>query len=351
MRTSSIKTLTVSLILLVYFFGFEIRINAQEAIDKPYCDLFDINHPFEMDLIFDIKGFVKNKYEDTYVDAKIAYNKEDGTRLEKNVRIRPRGHMRKQICHLPPIRIDFNDEDYELDLFDDFGKMKLAMTCKAGASSEQHLIKEYLAYKMYEILTEVSFTTYFLKVNLIDSQGKKKPSSSYSFIIEDIDRVAERNNAVEIENQGILLDHLDRPTMNIFAMYQYLISNTDWYIPNLHNVKMIKSLDHKQPLPKPIPYDLDYCGLVHTNYSVPREGIPIKSVTERYWQGNCLDDSEYESVSNLFLEKKDEIYRIWQECEFLDKFNKNSGIKFIDQFYQLIEKGNQAKYAIMTNCR
>jgi len=351
MRNTATYFYTVSIILIVFLSGYNSRIHAQENPDKSFSEVFDINNPFEMDLIFDVKDFVKIKNKDEYMDAKIAYNNAGGTRTEKNVRIRSRGNMRKNYCYLPPIRIDFNDEEYGIDLFNDFGKVKLAFMCKVASSHEQYLLKEYLTYKIYEILTEVSFKTYFLKINFIDSQEKKKPFTSYSFIIEDIDKVAERNNAVEIENQGFLPVHLDRPSMNTFSMYQYLIGNVDWHIPNLHNVKMIKSLDHKQPLPKPIPYDLDYCGLVNTNYAVPREGIPIEKVTERYWVGNCMEDSEYEVVSSLFLEKKDDILKIWEDCEFLDKYNRVTAIKYINEFYTLLEKGDKVKYVIMQDCR
>jgi hypothetical protein len=303
-----------------------------------------------MDLIFDIKEFIKNKYGEEYMEAKIAYKNNEGTDTEKMVRIRPRGNSRIKLCYLPPIRMDFDDEDYQLDLFDEFGKVKLASTCKVASNNEQYLIKEYLSYKIYEALTDVSFKTYFFKVNFIDSEGKKKPFSSYSFFIEDIDDVAKRNNAIEVENEGLLPVHLDRPSMNLFAMYQYLISNVDWHIPNLHNVKLIKSLDHKKPLPMPIPYDLDYSGLVNTNYAVPHERVPIESITERYWLGNCLEDAEYETVVNSFLEKKDEILSIFEECEHLEKFNKNMAIRFINQFFNLIEKGDQAKNTILKEC-
>jgi len=351
MRRIRIHTFIVFIILAIFLFGFNARTQAQEDANKPFSDLFDINNPFEMDLIFDVKDFVKTKSIDEYVDAKIAYNNAEGTRLEKNVRIRSRGNVRKIKCYLPPIRIDFNDEDYEIDLFNDFGKVKLVSKCELSSNDEQWLIKEYLSYKIYEILTEVSFKTYFLKINFIDSKEKKKPFTSYSFILEDIDELAERNNEIEVENNGLLLVHLDRPVTNIFAMYQYLISNTDWHIPNLHNVKLIKSMDPKEPAPKPVPYDLDYCGLVNTNYSVVRESLPLESVTERYWMGNCLLDSEYDEITNLFLEKKDDIIKIWEDCEFLQKFHKTSSINYINQFYQLIEKGKQSKNTIMPNCK
>ena len=285
------------------------------------------------------------------MDAKIVYKNEEGTSLEKKVEIRARGNVRKQICYLPPIRIDFSEEDYEVDLFNDFGKVKLVSTCEKASINEQWLIKEFLAYKIYEILTDISFKTYFLKINFKDSQDNKKPFTSYSFILEDIDDVAKRHNAVEIENQGLIPANMDRPTMNLFSMYQYLISNVDWHIPNLHNVKLIKSLDHHIPAPMPIPYDLDYCGLVNTNYAVPREGLPIETVRDRYWIGNCLPDEEYDEIVQIFLDKKEDIYKIFEDCDFLDKLNKSSSVKYIDEFYELIEKGEKAKNTILSNCQ
>jgi hypothetical protein len=138
--------------------------------------------------------------------------------------------------------------------------------------------------------------------------------------------------------------------MNLFAMYHYLISNVDWHIQNLHNVKLIKSLDHKKPAPMPVPYDLDYCGLVNTGYGVPREGIPIESVTERYWLGNCIQDSEYETVINIFLEKKEEILNIFESCELLERNHKNESVRFLEEFFDLIERDDHGKRAILQNC-
>lgn len=346
------KTIPGILYLFILLIGFgEVKAQSEGASGPTaFSEPFDMNNPFEMDLVLDIKEFVKKKYEDEYADAKIIYKNENGDDVEKSVRIRPRGNSRKKICYLPPIRMDFDDEDYQVELFDSFGKVKLATTCQMGSKNEQFLIMEYLTYKIYETLTEASFKTYFLKINFMDSEEKKKPFTSYSFFIEDIDDVAGRNNAVEIENQGILPAQLDRPSMNLFSMYQYLISNVDWHIQNLHNVKLIKSLDHKRPQPIPIPYDLDYCGLVNTNYSVPRENIPIQSVTDRYWLGNCMEDEEFEETVAVFLDKKEEILNIFDQCAFLEKYSKTSAIKFINQFYDLIEKGAQSKSSIMRDC-
>jgi len=150
---------------------------------------------------------------------------------------------------------------------------------------------------------------------------------------------------------GLLETQLDRPTMNLFSMYQYLISNVDWHIPSKHNVKLIKSNDHRKPLPMPVPYDLDYCGIVNTNYAIPQPRVPIESLTQRYWIGNCLTDEEFSTISATFLENKDEIISMFEECESLDKIHRNTAVKFIKQYYNIIEKSEQqAMRTILKDC-
>jgi hypothetical protein len=349
------KITTQLLFVLFTFCLFSLSINAsaqsEGGSEKSYSELFNMNNPFEMDLTFDVKGFIKAKDTEEYFDAKIAYKNLDGDSVQRNVKIRARGNVRKRICQVPPIRIHFDDEDYQVDLFDSFGKVKLVSTCKIAANHEQFLIKEYLSYKIYETITDISFKTYYMKINFIDSQGKKKPYTSYSFILEDIDDLAERNNAIEVENMGLFESQLDKQTMDLFSMYQYLISNVDWHIPSLHNVKLIKSNDHKKPMPMPVPYDLDYCGIVNTNYAIPQPRVPIESLTDRYWIGNCLTDEEFSALCVPFLENKDEIINIFEACESLDKIHKRTAVRFINQFYGIIEKDErQAKRTILKDC-
>lgn len=349
MRKITTQLLNYLSIFCLLFISINVSAQSGEGgSEKAYSELFDINNPFEMDLIFDVKNFIKYKDTEEYFEAKIAYLNDAGDSVHRNVKIRARGNVRKQICYLPPIRIHFNDEDYQVELFDSFGKVKLVSTCKVAANHEQFLIKEYLSYKIYETVTDISFKTYYMKINFIDSQGKKKPFTSYSFILEDIDDLAERNNAIEVDNMGLLENQLDRSTMNMFSMYQYLISNVDWHIPSMHNIKLIKSNDHRKPLPIPVPYDLDYCGIVNTNYAIPQPRVPIESLTQRYWIGNCLTDEEFSSLCATFIESKDEIIRMFEECESLDKIHRKTAIRFINQFYTIIEKDEkQAKRTVL----
>jgi hypothetical protein len=314
------------------------------------AERFTVAHPMEINLSFDMKSFIKNKDEDEYVPASISYTLPDGTEVEKNCRIRPRGNYRRNKCYLPPIKIDFDDSSYVIPEFESMGKMKMVSLCKDAGNFEQYLIKEYLIYKAYELISPYSLKTYFMKVNFLDTEDKKKPINSYSFLIEDIDDMAERMNAIEVENNGLLPVHLQRSVMNELGIFQFMIGNTDWHVPNLHNIKLLKVNDPSEPVPIPVPYDFDYAGLVNTNYAVPHENLPIESVTERYYMGNCMTDQEFEEVKQNFIDHKDEIISLFRDCPLLQNFNQKTSASYLEDFYAIIENDRLVKQWLFQNC-
>lgn len=65
------------------------------------------------------------------------------------------------------------------------GKLKLVLGCGVNTEDEQLLLKEFLVYKIYNLLEDKSFRVRLLKTKYLDSKNKVKPFSQYSFLIED----------------------------------------------------------------------------------------------------------------------------------------------------------------------
>lgn len=339
-------------LILLCILGISLHSSGQNGStgEMNSSERFTVAHPMEINLSFDMKSFIKNKEEDEYVPASISYTLPDGTQVEKNCRIRPRGNYRRNKCYLPPIKIDFDDSAYVIPEFENMGKMKMVSLCKDAGNFEQYLIKEYLIYKAYELISPYSLKTYFMKVNFLDTEDKKKPITSYSFLIEDIDDMAERMNAIEVENNGLLPVHLQRSVMNQLGVFEFMIGNTDWHVPNLHNIKLLKVNDPGEPVPIPVPYDFDYAGVVNTNYAVPHESLPIESVTERYYMGNCMTEEEFEEVKQNFLDHKEEIIALFRDCPLLQNFNQKTSASYLEDFYAIIENDRLVKQWLFQNC-
>ena len=54
---------------------------------------------------------------------------------------------------------------------------------------------------------------------------------------------------------------------DVLCLFEYMISNTDWNVSLLHNIKLIRKKDTKEIIV--VPYDFDYSGLVNADYAVP----------------------------------------------------------------------------------
>lgn len=334
-------------ILLSIFLTFSISANAQ--IGNDYSTPFDINNPFKISLTTDFDEFVAKMDDDKFLPARISYKIESGELITKKVKVKARGVFRRKNCEIPPIRIKFYDEDYKVDVFDKLDKVKLVNECDFGNKYQQYLVKEFLTYKAYEQLTDYSLQTWFMQIEFIDSQDSTNRFTSYSFLIEDIDELAKRHNAIEMDTEGLVHKDLDAKMESIAMLFQFMIGNVDVYLENLHNLKLLRDADQDSASPIPIPYDFDFSGLVNTDYATVGD-LPIENVRERYYIGTCRTKEEYQRLFDLFMAKKDDVYKIFQTCELLEQVNKEDIIDYLDEFYETIQDEKLAKRNIIKKC-
>ncbi|HET7002328.1 MAG TPA: hypothetical protein VFI33_13495, partial [Puia sp.] len=199
----------------------------------------------------------------------------DGTKVNDEILVEKRGHFRSDFCYVPPVKLIFNYRDsaklYSLK------SMKLVSECKVSQDHAQFLFKEYLAYKIYNLLCTKSFQVRLLNIKWEDTVGKKqKTINEYGFLLEDLKDVAARNNCTEWKRNKLNTEQTDRRQMTMVAIFEYMIGNTDWAVTVDHNTRLILSKDDTMSKPFVVPYDFDYSGLVNTYYSIPDEKLEIE---------------------------------------------------------------------------
>ena len=118
-----------------------------------------------------------------------------------------------------------------------------------------------------------------------------------------------------------------------------MIGNTDWAVPNLHNLKLIKTADIDKMIA--VPYDFDYSGLVNTIYAVPHGTLSIKSVRQRLYRGPGCEEDEVNAVIELYRERKADLIETIETCPVTDQKGKESMIKYIEGFFKELENGKQ----------
>jgi hypothetical protein len=313
--------------------------------------LFDNEEVMKVTIESDFKNLVKRKFKDEDQPAVFKYYYHDTIVVKRNIAITPRGNMRKGTCFFPPLKLNFLKSEVVLKEMKEFDKMKMVMDCKRGATYEQYLLSEYFVYKMQNIITEYSYRVRLIQVTYVDTSDKYKTATRYAFLIENKNQLGERLNAMPIDNKNVRDQLTDMPTLANAYLFQYLIGNTDWSIPGRHNLQLIKSKDPSIYAPYVIPYDFDYAGIVNANYAIPDENLGISSVTERVYRGVCIPEVEIKNAVKNFIAKKEQIYKLYQDTDLLDKNNSRFTLKYLDSFYATIESENGLKRNILNACR
>ena len=258
--------------------------------------------------------------------------------------------MRLKICSQPPLMVNVKKTKPVFQLLDDLHKLKLVIPCRGISTYQEYIFSEHLIYKLYNILTDNSFKVRMIKLNYFDTSGKIKPGSSYTFIIESHESLAQRRQCLAIENENLNRNLIDPPSAALLYLFQYMVGNTDWSISGLHNIKLLKTMDPSIPMPIPVPYDFDYAGLVNTNYAVPNENVDIDQVTERAYMGYCLPPELMEQTYALFKEKEDEIMAVIAEDPYLSDHQKKRNGKYVGEFFKILDNPKRRQFEIDQKC-
>lgn len=297
----------------------------------------------------DFKNLIRSKRTDEYQPANLMLNRPDGTQESWKTEIKPRGNMRRNVCEIPPIKIKFDEEQLNERGLDKRSTLKMVILCRNGKGYEQLLLREYLAYKLYNLLTDHSFQVQLVKIKYEDTTGKDKGfDESFGFFIEHPKDLAERTQASILEHQKFGSKLMNTDEGERFAMFQFMIGNTDWYYFNNHNVEVCGVPGTSDLIP--LPYDFDYAGLVKTPYATPHDRLGTKSVTERYYQGYCRTKEETMETVQLFLDKKKEIMEMATTFPYFAKYSKKHVRKYLGEFFAILEDPKKLKGEILEHC-
>ncbi|MEO7984307.1 MAG: hypothetical protein ABI688_09515 [Bacteroidota bacterium] len=303
----------------------------------------------EMSLTTDIVKMQREKGENMFQPATVSLHLPDNTVITEPVTVAPRGHFRRDFCNIPPIMIEFKSATSPR--LSPLGKLKLVIGCGTNGNDEQLLLKEYLIYKIYNLLEEKSFRVRLLRVSYTDTRNKVRPFSQYAFLIEDDNDLAKRNKCVKREKAQYLTESTDRELMTKVAVFEYMISNGDWSVPNNHNIRLIFDKFNAAALPYAVPYDFDHSGFVNAGYAVPNELLGTESVTERVYRGFPRKMEELQATMSLFKNKKDGIMGLINNFALLTARTKKEIISYLGEFYKTINDKRQVQSIFIDNAR
>ena len=244
-----------------------------------------------------------------------------------------------------------------LPIFDTLNEIKIALPGTHTDAGNELIVKEYLAYKMFEKVSDVHFRARLVLLTLIDTNekgvGKKK---LYAIFVEDEEEVAQRLHGTPEGEFGIKMDRFEPEQAALVIMFQYLIGNTDFAVLSgprkdacCHNARVLAGGD---PLLRvAVPYDFDSAGLVDAVYAAPHEDLPIRKVSERLFRGFCAHNDTLAAARKEFLAQREAIQALVAQEPRLDAQRRRAAVRFVEAFYATLASDWSFERDLSGKCR
>ena len=258
----------------------------------------------------------------------------DGTDFA--VTLSPRGKSRLETCAFPPLRITFKESPPESSPFSGLDRVKLVTPCRDVHNMEMNVFEEYAAYRLFNLLSDVSYRARLLNITYEDTSGNLDGTHP-AFAIEPTVHMAERLGGRERELPGVSRKNLDPDHASRMYVFQYLVGNTDWSLVTAegdefccHNGKLLQ-LGSQLYL---VPYDFDRTGLVDASYAKPAPKTRIRKVTQRRYRGYCMeDDAPLGEAVALTVALQPEIMAILDQLPGLDNADREKTRSFLAGYF------------------
>jgi hypothetical protein len=286
----------------------------------------------------------------SYHKGTLIYTEPDGSEVQIDIRARARGNFRKrpENCDFPPLKIQFSEEDTPGTLFSGISDLKIVSHCQSGFPEfEQYVLQEFLIYRLYNIFTDISFRVRLVRIRYIDQGSSGDSVFHFAFFLENPEAMAARNGCTILELGSVPPDRLDQEQYILIDFFNYMIINTDYSIPVVHNIELI-SRGYFEP-PIPVPFDFDWSGLINIPYSYSYTGGNLSPARE--FKGPCRKRKAIKNVIAGMQEKRPEVYQLYITFPYLAPDVKTRVINDLNSFYETIENRRLVRQEFIKKCK
>jgi hypothetical protein len=268
------------------------------------------------------------------------------------IALTPRGIFRKANCEFPPLRVELTSPAPPGSLFEHQHKLKLTAFCKKSEAFQQKILLEYAAYRLYNLMSPLSFRARLANVDYLDTSGRPY-ISRIGFFVEDVSDVAKRNG-LRVAKLGALvpIQQVDPVSGARTALFEDMISNYDWSMHAgpagddcCHNTRLLTD-GAPGSLLKVVPYDFDFSGLVDAPYADAPEGIPVDNVRQRNYRGFCMHSSQARTIAAELSPQRAEFTGLFATIPGLDGREQAKAAIYIAAFFNDLDSGRVLKSCV-----
>jgi hypothetical protein len=259
--------------------------------------------------------------------------------VDINLLTRMRGNSRARLCKYPPLRFNFTNSDVQQTVFEGQKTLKLVIPCRKGERARVDVLEEYAAYRIFNVLSDISYRVRLLNITYVDTDGHSKleDQPSFGFAIEPKEQFLERVGGDWAKIPGVKMSQVAEPQAALVFVFQYLIGNTDWSFATAdgddaccHNGELL-TIDDKLNY---VPYDFDLAGLVNANYAKPDPSFRIRSVTRRLYRGYCVSQEALSGAIDIVQSKRDEILEVLHQIPGYSEKELENSIKYLNAYFE-----------------
>lgn len=310
---------------------------APQAAPSP---LFSSDEPLTLTLTADFSALKHDRRgKPPERPATLVWHREGADSVTLDVRLRTRGNFRLDPanCSFPPLRVDFKKAKAKGTVFEGQDKLKLVVPCRPNLTKyEQYVLREYLLYRVYATITDMSFKVRLARITFRDSSGRSDPFTRFTFFIESDAAMAARvqGRLLDIPDGKIIRANVLNPDVSTrVAVFEYMIGNTDWADAKIHNVASLLVGGRVAS----VPYDFDFSGAVQAPYATPAPGLPIANVRQRYYQGWCWPGQDTDAVLAVFRAARPRIEELYRTFPYLDDRVRDETLSYFTRFFETID--------------
>ena len=316
--------------------------------------LFLSSEPLHLTLEFPVRTLLRQKKKNPELEGTLRFSVDGGETREIAMTMTTRGKSRLDYCSYPPLTLNLKKKQTEGTVFAGQDKLKVVTHCKSGAQHQRYLLQEYGIYRGFNVVSEYSYRVRMLKVTYADTV-KRKDETHDAFFIESHNEAAARHAMERARVESVRPEQLNARQAAVFTLFQYLAANTDWSMLKgpgeegcCHNGKVIITPGTQENWVV-LPYDFDQSGVINTKYSMPADGLRLKSVRQRLYRGRCIHNDLLPEVIAMFNEKRPEIEAAMNP-EGLGKRTKTAALRYINEFYETVNDPAQREKKIFGAC-
>jgi hypothetical protein len=254
--------------------------------------------------------------------------------------LKTRGKFRLRGGALPPLKMNFSKKELAAAGLNAFDEIKLVLPYTLSKKGNELIVREYLAYRLFEHISPYSFRARLIQLELIDMHAGRRHLVC-AILLEDKEELASRLGGTLVKTYNSDRSSYDSRQLTLMGTFQYLIGNTDWDLSMNRNICPIQITGSDLLLA--IPYDFDFSGLVNAQYAYPSTASGLVSVRHRQFGIENLPEADLDHASRQIRPALEAFFQAAYAQDFLSKQAQKDIYRYLESFFRQIPSCKTAK--------